>query len=92
MKDDQLCIALQIMEGNCDTLFDLVNCETPPSISKHGNLRSDTKADLLRCIKNDSTAEFAGSMDAIFIDGAMIHILRTTSKHLMNMLLHPPIH
>ena len=41
-------------------------------LSKHGNLRSGTKSDLLRCINNDSTVEFACSLDAIFTDGAMM--------------------
>ena len=49
----QLCMTLHVREGNSDRLFEVENAECPPSLSKHGVLRSGQKSDLLSCLEVD---------------------------------------
>ena len=80
-KDDlhllgQLYISLQVREGNADRLFEVENTDVPPSLSKHGNLRSGQKSDLVPCLEADSPSDF-NETDVKLIDGAsMVHFLK----------------
>ena len=80
-KDDlhllgQLYISLQVREGSADRLFEVENTDIPPSLSKHGNLRSGQKSDLVPCLEADSPSDFNGA-DVKLIDGAsMVHFLK----------------
>ena len=72
----QLYIALQVREGNADSLFEVENLDAPPSLSKHGKLRSGQKSDLVSCLKTDAPSDF-DEADVKLIDGAsMVHSLR----------------
>ena len=72
----QLYISLQVREGNTDSLFEVENTDVPPSLSKHGNLRSGQKSDLVSCLETDSTSDF-DEPDVKLIDGAsLVHSLR----------------
>ena len=80
-KDDmhllgQLYISLQVREGNTDSLFEVENLDAPPSLSKHGKLRSYQKSDLVSCLETDSPSDF-DEADVKLIDGAsMVHSLK----------------
>ena len=86
-KDDmhllgQLYISLQVREGNADRLFEVENSDTLPSLSKHGNMRSGQKSELVSCLETDSSSDF-DEADVKLINGAsMVHSLRpdTTIK------------
>ena len=50
--------------------------DCPPSLSKHGVLRSGQKSDMLSCLELDCTPDF-DEADAKLIDDAhMVHLLR----------------
>ena len=69
----QLYILLQVREGNADSLFEVENTDAPPSLSKHGYLRSGQKSDLVLCLETDSTSE----VNVQLIGGAsMVHSLK----------------
>ena len=68
-------ISLQVREANADSLFEVEYTDVPPSLSKHGNLRSGQK-DLVSCLETDSTSDF-DEADVQLIDGAsLVHSLR----------------
>ena len=46
----QLYVTMHVKEGNSDRLFEIDNADYPPSLSKHGVLRSGQKSDLLSCL------------------------------------------
>ena len=72
----QLYISLPVREGNADSLIEVENTDVPPSLSKHGNLRSGQKSDLVSCLETDSPSDF-DEADVKLIDGAsLIHSLR----------------
>ena len=72
----QFYISLQVSEGNAYSLFEVENTDVPPSLSKHGNLRSGQKLDLVSCLETDSTSKF-DEADVKLIDGAsLVHSLR----------------
>ena len=72
----QLYIALQIREGNANSLFEVENLDMPPSLSKHGKLRSGQKSDLVPCLETGSPSDFDRA-DVKLIDGAsMVHTLK----------------
>ena len=64
----QLYMTMHVREGNSDRLFEVENADCPPSLSKHGVLRSDQKSDLLSCLEVECPSEF----DAKLIDGAHV--------------------
>ena len=65
-----------VRERNSDRLFEVENADCPPSLSKHGMLRSDQKSDLLSCLEVECPSDFEEA-DAKLIDGAhMVHCLR----------------
>ena len=65
-----------VRERNSDRLFEVENAHCPPSISKHGILRSDQKSDLLSCLEVECPSDFEEA-DAKLIDGAhMVHFFR----------------
>ena len=71
----QLYMTMNTREGNSDRLFEVENVYGPPSLSKHGVLRSGQKSDLLSCLEVDCPPDF-DQADAKLIDGAhMVHFL-----------------
>ena len=54
---EQFYISLQVREANADNLFEVENTDVPPSLSKHGNLRSG-QTDLVSCLETYSTSDF----------------------------------
>ena len=69
----QRCMPLHVREGNSDRLFEVENADCPPSLSKHGVLRSGRKSDLLSCLEVDCPSDF-DEADAKLIDGThMVH-------------------
>ena len=72
----QLYMTMHVREGNSDRLFEVENADCPPSLSKHGVLRSGQKSDLLSCLEVDCPSDF-DEADAKLIDGAhVVHLLR----------------
>ena len=72
----QLYMTMHVREGNSDRLFEVENADCPPSLSKHGVLRSGQKSDLLSCLEVDCPSDF-DEADAKLIDGAhVVHFLR----------------
>ena len=71
----QLYLTIHAMEGNSDRLFEVENADCPPSLSKHGGIRSGQKSDWLSCLEVDCPSDF-DEADAKPIDGAhMVHFL-----------------
>ena len=72
---------MHIREGNSARLFEVENADCPPSLSKHGVLRSGQKSDLLSCLKVDFPSHF-DEADAKLIDGAhMVHFVEARCEH-----------
>ena len=72
----QLYMTMHVRERNRDRLFEVENADCPPSLSKHGVLRSDQKSDLPSCLEVECPSDF-DEADAKFIDGAhMVHCFR----------------
>ena len=46
----QLCMTMHVREGSSDRMFEVENADCPPSLYKHGVLRSGQKSDLLSCL------------------------------------------
>ena len=71
----QLYLTIHAREGNSDRLFEVENADCPPSLSKHGVIRSGQKSDWLSCLEVDCPSDF-DEADAKPIDGAhMVHFL-----------------
>ena len=67
---------MHVRERNSDRLFEVENADCPPSLSKHGVLRSAQKSDLLSCLEVECPSDF-DEADAKLIDGAhMVHLFR----------------
>ena len=81
----QLYISLQVREGNADSLFEVENTDVPPSLSKHGNLRSGQKSDLVSCLETDSTSDFDKADVKLFDGASFVHSLRL-DRNIMTML------
>ena len=62
-------MTMHVREMNSGRLFEVENTDCPPSLSKHGVLRSDQKSDLLSCLEVDCPSDF-DEADAKLIDGA----------------------
>ena len=72
----QLYMTMHVREGNRGRLFEVENADCPPSLSKHGVLRSGQKSELLSCVEVDCPSDF-DEADAKFIDRAhMVHFLK----------------
>ena len=68
-------MAMHVRERNNDRLFEVENADCPPSLSKHGVLRSGQKSELLSCVEVDCPSDF-DEADAKLIDRAhMAHFL-----------------
>ena len=67
----QIYMTMHVRERNCDRLFEVENADCPPSLSKHGVLRSDQKSYLLSCLEVECPSEF-DEADAKLIDDAHI--------------------
>ena len=83
----QLYMTMCVRERNSDRLFEVENADCPPSLSKHGILRSDQKSDLLFCLEVECSSDFEEA-DAKLIDGAhMVHFLgrMRASSHSVTM-------
>ena len=76
----QIRIALQVREGN---FFEVENADAPPSLSKHGVLRTGQKSDLVQCLEVDFPSDFAGA-DIKLIDGANYFVRPDTGIHTFN--------
>ena len=79
---------MHLRERNSDRLFEVENADCPPSLSKHGVLRSDQKSDLLSCLEVECPSDF-DEADAKLIDGAhMVHFLgrMRASSHSVTMI------
>ena len=69
----QLCMIVYVRDGNSDRLFEFENSNCPPSLSKHGVLRSGQMSDLLSCWEVDCPSDF-DEADTKLIHGAnMVH-------------------
>ena len=68
-------MTMHVRERNNDRLFEVENADCPPSLSKHGVLRSGQKSWLLSCVEVDCPSDF-DEADAKLIDRAhMVHFL-----------------
>ena len=77
----QLYMTMHVREGNSDRLFEVENADCPPSLSKHGVLRSGQKSDLLSCLEVDCPSDF-DDVDAKLIDGAhVVHFFEAGCEH-----------
>ena len=67
-----------VREGNGDRLFEVENADCPPSLTKHGVLRSGQKSDMLSCLEVDCSSYFDETdTKLIVIDGDhMDHVVR----------------
>ena len=65
-----------VREGNSDRLFEVENADCPPSLSKHGVLRSGQKSDLLSCLEVDCPSDFDKADSKLFDGAHMVHVLR----------------
>ena len=63
-------MTMHVRERNRDRLFEVENADYPPSLSKHGVLRSDQKSDLPSCLEVECPSDF-DEADAKLIDGAL---------------------
>ena len=69
-------MTMHARERNNERLFEVENADCPPSLSKHGVLRSDQKSDLLSCLEVECPSDY-DEADAKLIDGAhMVHYLK----------------
>lgn len=69
----RLYIACQNRDGNLEDFFKFENQPWPPSLSKMGQLRGGTKADLVPCLSDVSSQVMEQpSVDAIILDGAVV--------------------
>ena len=70
----QLYVSCQVRDGNLEEFFRHENQSYPPSLSKFGEMRSGTKADLVACLEVHSPIppESSPDVDAILLDGAAI--------------------
>ena len=70
----RLYVSCQARDGNLDEFFRHENQTYPPSLSRFGELRSGTKADLLECIQgtHPSLKEDTPDVDVILLDGAAV--------------------
>ena len=74
-------MTMHVRETNSDRLFEVENADCPPSLSKHGVLRSDQKSDLLACLEVECPSDFDAA-DAKLINGAhMVHFLEAGCEH-----------
>ena len=83
----QLYMTMHARERNNDSLFEVENADCPPSLSKHGVLRSGQKSELLSCVEVDCPSDF-DEADAKLIDRAhMVHFLcwMRVSNHSVTM-------
>ena len=62
-------MTMHVRERNNDRLFEVENADCPPSLSKHGVLRSSQKSGLLSCVEVDCPSDF-DEADAKLIDRA----------------------
>ena len=65
----QLYMTMHVRERNSDRLFEVENADCPPSLYKHGILRSDQKSDLLSCLEVECPSDVHED-EAKLIDGA----------------------
>ena len=72
----QLYISLQVREGNADCLFEVENTDVPPSLSKHGKLRSGQKSDLVSCLETVSTSDLDEAGVKLIDGDSLVHSLR----------------
>ena len=75
----RLYISCQARDGNLDEFFSHENQPYPPSISKHGELRSCNKSELLKSLETVHTTPLSNTpnVDALLIDGAaLINMLK----------------
>ena len=63
----QLYITMHVRERNSDRLFEVENADCPPSLSKHGGLKSDQKSDVISCLEVECPSDF-DEADAKLID------------------------
>ena len=71
----QLYMTMNVRERNIDRLFEVEIADCPPSLSKHGVLRSVQKSELLSYLEVDCPSDF-DEPDAKLIDRAhMVHFL-----------------
>eukprot|EP00794_Sanderia_malayensis_P001481 gene1481-1638_t len=68
----RLYIACQNRDGNLEDFFRFENQPWPPSLSKMGQLRGGSKADLVGCLTGSLETEDHPVVDAAILDGAVI--------------------
>jgi len=75
----QLYVSCQVRDGDIEEFFRHENQCYPPSLSKFGELRSGTKADLVKCFEETypTPPEQVPEVDVILLDGtAIINMLK----------------
>ena len=75
-------VSCQVRDGNIEEFFRHENQSYPPALSKFGELRSGTKADLLECFQDTypTQTDSIPDVDAILLGGAaVINILKSGS-------------
>ena len=78
----RLYVLCQAWDGNREEFFRHENHSYPPALSKFGELRSRTKADLLECFqdKYPTPTDSIPDVDTILLDGAaVLNILKLGS-------------
>ena len=69
----QLYISCQVRNGDLDDFFRHENQDNPPSLSHFGQLRSGSKADLLKCLEKCAPVDdVSHEADVLLIDGAAL--------------------
>ena len=73
----QLYIATQVRGGDIDELFKHETRNSPPSLSKNGEIRSGNKADLLHCMPLVASEKDEVNTEASVLEGSvLVNILK----------------
>ena len=67
-----------------NNFFEVENADAPPSLSKHGVLRTGQKSDLVQCLEVDFPSDFAGA-DIELIDGANYFLRPDKGIHIQRL-------
>ena len=77
----RLFIACQSQEGDLEDFFSHENHSYPPSLSEFGKLRKGTKSEIMECLKECGSPEYAEpDYTAVLIDGPAVVHMATPGK------------
>ena len=72
----QLYVATQVRDGDMEEFFTHETLDHPPSLSKHGTIRSGDKSDLIQCLKSLANEQDMPldmpDVDGLVIEGAVL--------------------